>query len=51
VNAEEAPVLALMVEFALSTEQVCGYLVFELDSNSSEKLLARLSRYVGTAPS
>jgi chemotaxis protein CheC len=51
VNAEEAPVLELMVEFALSTEQVCGYLVFELDSNSSEKLLARLSRYVGTAPS
>jgi chemotaxis protein CheC len=49
-NADEAPVLALMVDFALSTEQVCGYLVFVLDSNSSEKLQVRLSRYVGTEP-
>jgi chemotaxis protein CheC len=49
-NAEEAPVLALMVDFALSAEQVSGYLVFVLDKNSSEKLQVRLSNYVGAKP-
>jgi chemotaxis protein CheC len=49
-NAEEAPVLALMVDFALSAEQVSGYLVFVLDKNSSEKLQVRLSSYVGAKP-
>jgi hypothetical protein len=39
-------VLALMIDFQLSAQQVQGDLVFLLDAQSSENLIARLTDYV-----
>jgi chemotaxis protein CheC len=40
---EEAPVLALMIDFALSEKQVQGYLAFLLGVDSTEKLRSHLA--------
>ena len=42
----ESQVLALMIDFQLSAQQVQGDLVFLLDAQSSENLIARLTDYV-----
>ena len=46
VSDEKAPVLALTIDFELSTRQVSGYLAFLLDIPSSEKLISRLDRFM-----
>lgn len=46
VSDENAPVLALTIDFELSTRQVSGYLAFLLDIPSSEKLISRLGRFM-----
>lgn len=46
VSDEQAPVLALTIDFELSTRQVSGYLAFLLDIPSSEKLISRLDRFM-----
>ena len=43
---ETTQVLALMVDFHLSAQNVQGYLVFSSDVASTETLLAHLSNYV-----
>lgn len=45
----KAPVLALTIDFELSARQVSGYLAFLLDIPSSEKLIARLDRFIDGA--
>lgn len=40
---EAAPVLALMIDFALSAKQVQGYLAFLMDVESTETLRSRLA--------
>lgn len=42
----QATVLMLTIDFELSTRQVSGYLAFLLDIPSSEKLIARLDRFI-----
>lgn len=42
-NDEAAPVLALMIDFALSAKQVQGYLAFLMDVESTETLRSRLA--------
>ena len=42
----QASVLMLTIDFELSTRQVSGYLAFLLDIPSSEKLIARLDRFI-----
>jgi chemotaxis protein CheC len=46
---ENAPVLALMIDFELSTQRASGYLAFLLDTPSSELLIAQLTRYVNAS--
>lgn len=46
VSDAKAPVLALTIDFELSTRQVRGYLAFLLDIPSSEKLISRLDRFM-----
>ncbi len=43
---ENAPVLALMIDFELSTQRASGYLAFLMDTPSSERLIGQLTRYV-----
>jgi chemotaxis protein CheC len=43
---ENAPVLALMIDFELSTQRASGYLAFLMDTPSSELLIGQLTRYV-----
>ncbi len=42
----QASVLMLTIDFELSRRQVSGYLAFLLDIPSSEKLIARLDRFI-----
>lgn len=44
-----APVLALMIDFELSSQRAQGYLAFLLDTESAEKLISRLTRYVNAS--
>jgi chemotaxis protein CheC len=46
---ESAPVLALMIDFELSTQRASGYLAFLLDTPSSELLIGQLTRYVNAS--
>ena len=46
---ENAPVLALMIDFELSTQRASGYLAFLLDTPSSELLIGQLTRYVNAS--
>jgi chemotaxis protein CheC len=46
---ENAPVLALMIDFELSTQRASGYLAFLLDTPSSELLIRQLTRYVNAS--
>jgi chemotaxis protein CheC len=43
---ENTPVLALMIDFELSTQRASGYLAFLMDIPSSELLIGQLTRYV-----
>jgi chemotaxis protein CheC len=43
---ENAPVLALLIDFELSTQRASGYLAFLMDTPSSELLIGQLTRYV-----
>ena len=45
-GAGKASVLMLTIDFELSRRQVSGYLAFLLDIPSSEKLIARLDRFI-----
>jgi chemotaxis protein CheC len=45
-DEDAAPVLALMIDFELSANQVRGYLAFLLDEASCEKLVSRLTAYI-----
>lgn len=47
---DEAPVLALTIDFELSARQVSGYLAFLLDIPSSEKLISHLGRFIDGNP-
>jgi hypothetical protein len=42
-------VLALMIDFELSTQRASGYLAFLLDTPSSQLLIGQLSRYVNAS--
>jgi len=44
---DEAPVLALVIDFELSAQRVGGYLAFLLDDDSSQNLLHRLATHIG----
>ena len=46
---ENAPVLALMIDFELSTQRASGYLAFLMDTPSSERLIGQLTRYVNAS--
>lgn len=46
---ESAPVLALMIDFELSTQRASGYLAFLMDTPSSDKLIGQLTRYVNAS--
>jgi chemotaxis protein CheC len=46
---ENAPVLALMIDFELSTQRASGYLAFLMDTPSSELLIGQLTRYVNAS--
>lgn len=46
---ESAPVLALMIDFELSTQRARGYMAFLMDTPSSEQLIAQLTRYVNAS--
>ena len=46
---ETAPVLALMIDFELSTQRASGYLAFLMDTPSSERLIGQLTRYVNAS--
>ncbi len=45
-GGEPSMVLALTIDFELATRQVNGYLAFLLDIPSSERLRARIARYI-----
>ncbi len=46
---DQGSVLALTIDFSLSTRKVSGYLAFLLDIPSSATLIARLGSYIGAS--